>query len=157
MSRNREEFLKLASVKTSTFKVPSLNDYEILMKELTIAESNEFRDIYLTDETPNKHQAIVYACRCSCIEPEFFTDEQLKDLGVAGNSAVMEIWNEIPLIGKNKDEREEYFKKLNETLKADETAKSEEETKKLKKKSVNSSSNQFSNLAIKRLLNQKKL
>lgn len=145
--RNREDFLKLASVKTSTFKVPSLNDYEILMKELTIAESNEFRNIYLSDETSNKHEAIVYACRCSCIEPEFFTDEELKNLGVAGNNAVMEIWNEIPLIGKSKDERDEYFKKLNETLKAnealkaDESVKSDEEEKKPKKKSVNSSSN----------------
>ena len=77
--RNREEFLKLASVKTSTFKVPSLNNYEILMKELTIAESNEFREI-MSDENKKPIDAIMFACRCSCVEPTFFTDEELKKL-----------------------------------------------------------------------------
>lgn len=140
--RNREEFLKLASVKTSTFKVPSLNNYEILMKELTIAESNEFREI-MSDENKKPIDAIMFACRCSCVEPTFFTDEELKNLGVSGNNAVMEIWNEIPLIGKTKDEREEYHNKMSETLKADDSAepKTKEEISKGKKKSENSSSN----------------
>ena len=34
----------------------------------------------------------------------------------------MEIWNEIPLIGKTKDERRKYHNKMSETLKADDSA-----------------------------------
>lgn len=142
MSRNREEFLKLASVKTSTFKVPSLNDYEILMKELTISESNEFREI-MSDKDKKPLDAIIFACRCACVEPTFFTDDELKNLGKSGDVAIMEIWNEIPLIGKTKDEREEYHNKMSETLKADVSAepKTKEEISEGKKKSENSSSN----------------
>lgn len=142
MSKNREEFLKLASVKTSTFKVPSLNGYEILMKELTIAESSEYGEI-VSDKSKKPLDAIIFACRCSCVEPIFFTDDELKNLGKSGDTAIVEIWNEIPLIGKTKDEREEHHNKMSEALKADISAepKTKEEISKGKKKSENSSSN----------------
>lgn len=139
MSKNRSEFLKLASVKTSTFKVPSLKDYEITMKELTITESEEFAKIAKKD----MQSAIIYACRCSCVEPEFFTDEELKNLGVTSRIATMEIYMEIPLIGKTSEEREEYKKILEENFKKQKEAEKEptkEEVKKPSEKSESSSS-----------------
>lgn len=137
--RNREEFLKLASTKISNFKVPSLNNYEVTLKELTIAESKEFGEIA---KTKDMQKAIIYACRCSCVEPEFFTDEELENLGSNGLNATMEIYSEIPLIGKTEEEREEYKKKLAENAKSiEEKETSKEDEKKQLKKSENSSSN----------------
>lgn len=140
MSRNREEFLKLAGVRTSDFKVPSLKNYEVTLRELTIAESKEFGDIAKNKDI---QEAIIYACRKSCVEPEFFTDEELKDLGTTGSNAIMEIYMEIPLVGKTKDEREEYAKRLAESAKAGAEKKevSKEDEKKQKKKSEISSLN----------------
>jgi hypothetical protein len=120
--RNREEFLKLASLKQSTFKVPSLDNYEILMRELTIAESDKFNQVRDEDGI---NKAIIHACRCSCIEPEFFTNEELETLGRSGQNAIMEIFSEIPLVGKSKKQREEYLKNLKEISKADSKEKEE--------------------------------
>jgi hypothetical protein len=127
--RNREEFLKLASLKQSTFKVPSLDNYEILMRELTIAESDKFNQMRDEDGIS---KAIIHACRCSCIEPEFFTDEELETLGRSGQNAIMEIFSEIPLVGKSKKQREEYLKNLKEISKADSKEEASEEDKEKK-------------------------
>lgn len=112
MANNRSEFLRLASTKQSTFKVPSLENYEVTLRELTIAESKQFVEIGKDD----MEKAVIYACRCSCIAPEFFTDDELKSLGAAGRNAINEIYMEIPLIGKTKEEREEFLKSINENI-----------------------------------------
>lgn len=128
MPNKREDFLKLASVRTQDFKVPSLNNYEIKMKELTVSESKQFSEIMNKDGI---QQAINYACRCTCVEPEFFTDEELENLGSNGVNARMEIYMEIPLIGKNDEEREAYKNRIAELSKEkEEEKKSVEEVKK---------------------------
>jgi len=137
MTISREELLKLTMIKTSVFKVPSLNGAEIKLRELTIAEAKEFGRIATEIDM---QQAILHACKCSFVEPSFFTDEELEQLGNVGNHVIMEVFNEIPLIGKNQEEREEHLKKINETLKT-ETEEKKEPKKPMPKKSENSSLN----------------
>ena len=138
MTISREELLKLTTVKTSVFKVPSLKGAEIKLRELTIAEVKEFGRIATEIDM---QQAILHACKCSFVEPSFFTDEEMELLGNIGNNVIMEVFNEIPLIGKNKEEREEHLKKINETLKTETAEEKKEPKKPMPKKSENSSLN----------------
>lgn len=102
MAITKEEFLKLASTKQENFKVPSLGNAEITIRELTIAESNKINE--MSREKKPIDEIIKFACKCSCVEPEFFTDEELEGLGQTGNQAILEIYMQIPLIGKTKEQ-----------------------------------------------------
>lgn len=102
MAITKEELLKLASTKQENFKVPSLANAEITIRELTIAESNKINE--MSREKKPIDEIIKFACKCSCVEPEFFTDEELEGLGQTGNQAILEIYMQIPLIGKTKEQ-----------------------------------------------------
>lgn len=129
MAISKEQLLKLASVRQQSFKVPSLENAEILMRELTVAESTKINEMSM--EKKSIQDIIFYACKCSCVEPEFFTDEELQQLGAVGNQAIMEIYMEIPLIGKNEDDRLKYRETLDKNLKKQkEKSTKEEEVKK---------------------------
>lgn len=129
MAISKEQLLKLASVRQQVFKVPSLENAEILMRELTVAESTKINEMSI--EKKSIQDIIFYACKCSCVEPEFFTDEELQQLGAVGNQAIMEIYMEIPLIGKNEDDRAKYRETLDKNLKKQkEKSTKEEEVKK---------------------------
>lgn len=129
MAISKEQLLKLASVRQQVFKVPSLENAEILMRELTVAESTKINEMSI--EKKLIQDIIFYACKCSCVEPEFFTDEELQQLGAVGNQAIMEIYMEIPLIGKNEDDRAKYRETLDKNLKKQkEKSTKEEEVKK---------------------------
>lgn len=129
MAISKEQLLKLASVRQQVFKVPSLENAEILMRELTVAESTKINEMSM--EKKSIQDIIFYACKCSCVEPEFFTDEELQQLGAVGNQAIMEIYMEIPLIGKNEDDRTKYRETLDKNLKKQkEKSTKEEEVKK---------------------------
>lgn len=140
MAISKEQLLKLASVRQQTFKVPSLENAEILMRELTIAEATKINEMS-TEKKPIK-DIILYACKCSCVEPEFFTDEELEQLGALGNQAIMEIYSEIPLVGKNEEDRAKYQKVLEkniQSLQEKEKPTKEEEEKKRKRSGSSSS------------------
>lgn len=113
MSKN---LLSLCFIKEGTFKPSSLGgSQEIKIRELTIAESEEFRNIF-NDKTKTQRDAMFYAVKCAMVEPVFFSDEELEKLNITGLNLIQEIYGEIPLIGKTKKERDDYFKKIKETI-----------------------------------------
>ena len=104
-------------IKEEKFKPIALggND-EIIIRQLTISESQEFREI-LQDDTKTQNDAMFYAVKCSMVKPEFFTDEEIKKLNIIGFNLIKEIYSELPLIGKTKKEREEYTKNIEKLIK----------------------------------------
>ena len=104
-------------IKEEKFKPIALggND-EITIRQLTISESQEFREI-LQDDTKTQNDAMFYAVKCSMVKPEFFTDEEIKKLNIIGFNLIKEIYSELPLIGKTKKEREEYTKNIEKLIK----------------------------------------
>ena len=104
-------------IKEEKFKPIALggND-EITIRQLTISESQEFREI-LQDDTKTQNDAMFYAVKCSMVKPEFFTDEEIKKLNIIGFNLIKEIYSELPLIGKTKKEREEYVKNIEKLIK----------------------------------------
>jgi hypothetical protein len=104
-----KNLLSQCFIKQGTFKPVSLDStIEVTIRELKISENEEFRKI-LTDDTKTQKDAMFYAVKCSMIEPKFFSDEDLENLSMTGFNLITEIYNEIPLIGKSKKERAQYF------------------------------------------------
>lgn len=104
-------------IKKGTIKPISLGgESEISIRELNINEVSEFRKI-ISDESATQNDAMFYAVKCAMVEPEFFSDEQLKELNATGLALIQEVFNEIPLIGKTKKEREKYFKTIEDLAK----------------------------------------
>ena len=131
MSKN---LLSQCFIKEGKFKPQILGgETEITIRELLVSEAEEFRRLLVEE---NQKSAMYYAVKCSMVEPSFFTDKELDKLNMIGATLIQEIFAEIPLIGKNKKEREDYFKKVEELTKAkienetDVKAEVEEEAKK---------------------------
>jgi hypothetical protein len=104
MSKN---LLSPCFIKEVKFKPLSLGGTtEIIIRELNVSENQEFRKI-LQDETKTQTDAMYYAVSCVMVEPKFFTEKELEKLNVTGSNLIQEVFNEIPLIGKTKKEREE--------------------------------------------------
>lgn len=129
------KLLKDCFVKQEKFKPKSLGgETEITIRELTIAEAQEYQEMISGDEH-TQQDAIFYAVKCSMVEPVFFTDEELEQLNATGRNLIYEIHGELPLIGKSTKEREAYFKRLEEYAKKlaekseSETEEDEEEKK----------------------------
>lgn len=129
MKLDRNELLKQITVKQEVFEVPSWNNAEVTMRQLTIAETTKYIQM-IKDKKPIE-DAIKYACQCSMIEPKFFTDEELKNLNQEGIMGINEIFANIPTIGKSKEEKEKILNQLNDTSKTPvkELTKEEEEKK----------------------------
>lgn len=129
MAISKENLLKLVNLKEEVFEVPSWNS-EVVVRELTIAESQVYYQMIKDDN--NIEDIVKYACNCTMVEPQMFTDEEMKNLNAVGISGLNEIFSNIPVIGKTKEQKEEFFKKQLETLKASQTEKltKEQEEKK---------------------------
>lgn len=129
MKLDRNELLKQITVKQEVFEVPSWNNAEVTMRQLTIAETTKYIQM-IKDKKPIE-DAIKYACQCSMIEPEFFSDEELKNLNQEGIMGINEIFANIPTIGKTKEEKEKILNQLSDTPKTPvkELTKEEEEKK----------------------------
>lgn len=124
-----KDLLGQCTVKQVTFRVPSL-DKEILIRQLTINEVRKIRDLQKKDDfTQNK---IVYeTLRCAMVKPAFFSEKELENLTAIGERVIWEIYQEIPLIGKNEEQRAEYQKMIEKVLKSNSSKdEKEEETEK---------------------------
>ena len=118
-------------IKQAKFKPVSLNGSEITIRELTIDENIRFRELL----TENGHKdAMYYAVKCSMVEPSFFTDKELEKINATGYALINEVFNEIPLIGKSKKEREEYFEKIKNILENQNPSEEDESSKEEEKK-----------------------
>lgn len=127
----KEDLLKLVNLKKEVFEVPSWKS-EVIVRELTIAEATIYYQ--MIKENKPLEEIVKYACRCTMIEPEMFTDEELLKINQDGYNGLNEIFSNIPVIGKTKEEKEDFFKKQIETFKASQEKKpeliKEEEAKK---------------------------
>lgn len=128
MAISKEDLLKLVNLKQEVFKVPSWNS-EVEVRELTIAESKVYNQMRI--EEKSIEEIVKYACKCSMVNPQMFTDEELSKAGQIAVDGLNEIFSNIPVIGKTKEQKEEFFKKQLETFKASnpELTKEEEEKK----------------------------
>ncbi len=129
MAISKENLLKLVNLKEEVFEVPSWNS-EVVVRELTIAESQVYYQ--MIKDGKNIEDIVKYACNCTMVEPKMFTDEEMKNLNTVGIAGLNEIFSNIPVIGKTKEQKEEFFKKQLETFKASQTEKltKEQEEKK---------------------------
>lgn len=129
MAASKEDLFKLIHLKEEVFKVPSWNDMEVITRELTISESQTYYQM-IKDDKPIE-EVIKYALSCSMVEPSMFTDEEISKMNANGINGLNEIFTNIPVIGKTKEQKEEFFKKQNEALKTskEELTKEQEEKK----------------------------
>jgi len=129
MAASKEDLFKLIHLKEEVFKVPSWNDMEVITRELTISESQTYYQM-IKDDKPIE-EVIKYALSCSMVEPIMFTDEEISKMNANGINGLNEIFTNIPVIGKTKEQKEEFFKKQNEALKTskEELTKEQEEKK----------------------------
>lgn len=123
---NKKDLLAKCLTQTAIFK-SSLGD--IKLRQLTIAESEEIGNIQ-KDETKTLRDVMFYTLRKSMVEPEFFTDEELAQLGIKGQEFIYEVFNEIPLIGMSEKDREKYNEKIKKFLES----KKEETDEEIEKK-----------------------
>ena len=130
MAISKEDLLKLVNLKQEVFKVSSWNS-EVEVRELTIAESKVYNQMRI--EEKSIEEIVKYACKCSMVNPQMFTDEELSNAGQIAVDGLNEIFSNIPVIGKTKEQKEDFFKKQLETFKASqnkpELTKEEEEKK----------------------------
>ncbi len=126
-----KNLLSQCFIQEGKFKPKILGEkVELTIRQLTIAETQEFKEI-LKDENKTQKDAVYYAVKCAMVEPPFFSDEELKKLNVVGENLIFEVYGELPLIGKNKKERETYQKQIQELVQeASPEAVSEEEEEK---------------------------
>lgn len=129
MAASKEDLFKLIHLKEEVFKVSSWNDMEVITRELTISESQTYYQM-IKDDKPIE-EVIKYALSCSMVEPTMFTDEEISKMNANGINGLNEIFTNIPVIGKTKEQKEEFFKKQNEALKTskEELTKEQEEKK----------------------------
>lgn len=127
MAISKEDLLKLVNLKQEVFKVSSWNS-EVEVRELTIAESKVYNQMRI--EEKSIEEIVKYACKCSMVNPQMFTDEELSKAGQIAVDGLNEIFSNIPVIGKTKEQKEEFFKKQLETFKASNPKLTKEEEEK---------------------------
>lgn len=127
MTISKEDLLKLVNLKQEVFKVSSWNS-EVEVRELTIAESKVYNQMRI--EEKSIEEIVKYACKCSMVNPQMFTDEELSKAGQIAVDGLNEIFSNIPVIGKTKEQKEEFFKKQLETFKASNPKLTKEEEEK---------------------------
>lgn len=134
---NRSEFLKALTVKQDTIKLETL-DIEVTVRELTLNESakvEEVRKKVISGELTNQ-DLFIETCRYAMVEPEFFSDEELKGLSKSGITILAEIFMRLPEIGMTEEQKVIYKEKLAQSLNetASKVLSKEEEEKKPKTK-----------------------
>lgn len=118
---NRQDLINRLTVKTETFELKSikslgLEDAKATLKELTIAETKEFNNKL---REKGQDEAFLYACRCSMVEPAFFTDDQLKTFSNYATVIINEVITLIPLIGKTQEEKAKYKELMEKVAKSE--------------------------------------
>lgn len=139
----KQDLLNALTVKTEVFEFKSLKalgvaNANITQRELTVSETEQFNKM----RENNAQKAFLYACRCSCVEPEFFTDEELKKLSNQATLVVNEMITNISLIGKTEEEKKKYYELLEKVANSEEKEEpTKEELEKKPERSENSSLN----------------
>lgn len=113
----KDNFLKAVTVKTETIKLDSINQ-EVTIKQLTMNESDEIerlRQKVIKGEADNK-DLIFESCRYAMINPTCPTDEELKDISRTGFEVLTEIYMSIPMIGMTEEQKEDYKKRIVESI-----------------------------------------
>lgn len=132
-------FLKAITVKTEVLKLETINQ-EVEIKQLTMNESDDIerlRQKVIKGEADNK-DLIIQSCRFAMINPTCPTDEELKDISRAGFEVLTEIYMSIPMIGMTEEQKEDYKKRVFESISNQVkkmVSKAETEKKQEKKKS----------------------
>jgi len=129
MAISKEDLLKLVNLKQEVFKVPSWGNSEVIVRELTIAEASIYHQ--MIKDNKSLEEIIKYACKCTMVSPEMFTEEEIKNLNSTATSGLNEIFSNIQVIGKTEQQKEDFFNQQPETLKTSksELTKEEEEKK----------------------------
>lgn len=117
-------FKELLSVKSQEFEIKSIGA-TVKLKQMTIGENKEYSNLLNTGG-----DYAYFALKTCLVEPEMITKEEYDnkdDLSLMANHAFQEIFQNIPLIGKNEKEIEEYKKMILDI--AAENAKKKNKTK----------------------------
>jgi len=139
MAISQNEFDKLCSVQTEEFAIGVLEaigakNNIVKLRELTIAEDNKAKEILKDTKNKNAHIDMIYfRCKCSMVEPKFFSEATIKKLNANAQPLIFEIFSRIALIGKTKEQKEEYDKLIISQL-DDLSTKKEPTKKELEKK-----------------------
>ncbi len=123
---NKEDLLAKCLTKTEIFKT---SHGEVKLRQLTISESEEVVKIQ-SDETKEFNDIVYHMVKCSMVEPLFFTEKELESLSMVAHGFIMEIFNEIPLIGLDEKERKKQEEKLKELSKKIKNEAEEDKAKK---------------------------
>ena len=130
MILNKNDISVIRNLKQEVFEVPEWNG-EVVVRELSITEAEKYKEM-ISEDKPLQ-DIIQYACSCTMLEPTMSADEDLTDASPTYILGLNQIFNNIPVIGKTKEQKEEFYKKQLETFKASqkkpELTKEEEEKK----------------------------
>lgn len=130
MILNKNDISVIRNLKQEVFEVPEWNG-EVVVRELSITEAEKYKEM-ISEDKPLQ-DIIKYACSCTMLEPTMSADEDLTDASPTYILGLNQIFNNIPVIGKTKEQKEDFFKKQIETFKASqkkpELTKEEEEKK----------------------------
>lgn len=132
-------FLKAITVKSEVLKLETINQ-EVEIKQLTMNESDEIERLRqkVVKGESNDKDLIIQSCRFAMINPTCPTDEELKDISRTGFEALTEIYMSIPMIGMTEEQKEDYKKRVVESISNQVkkmVSKAETEKKQEKKKS----------------------
>lgn len=115
MRLNNEDLLRLRNLKQEVLEVPSWGG-KVIVRELSITEGMKYKE--MMDSNCDLRQIIQYAVSCTMLEPTISPDEDLTNVSPSYINGLDFIFNNIQVIGKTKEQKEEFFKKENATFKA---------------------------------------
>jgi len=110
-------FLKAITVKQETVKIESIGQ-DVTIQQLTMNQSDEIeilRQKVIKGEAKD-NELIIQSCRYAMVEPICPSDEELRDMSQLGFQTLVEIYMAIPMIGMGDEEKEDYKKKVVESI-----------------------------------------
>lgn len=114
MRLNNEDLLRLRNLRQEVLEIPEWNG-EVVVRELSISEAAKYREMINNNDSLS--DVIKYACSCTMLEPTMSVDEDLTNVSESYAKGLNRIFSNIPLIGKTKEEKEEFLKKQAEISK----------------------------------------
>ncbi len=128
----KENLLKNCFVQEGTFESKVFPGEVITIKQATVKEKMDY-DKIVKENPQDREKSLFFAVEKALISPSNFFTSNMENLTETGLSFIYEVFEQIPLIGKTKKEKEEYakeYKKAVEEYLENLENKNEEDTKK---------------------------
>jgi len=140
MQLTKDDFLKTLTVQTETVQLDTMGGAEIVIRDLTMQEDEDIKKLQakVRDNEVDGLEVLKQVCKYALVQPQFFTDEELKQLNKKATPVLWEIYLRVQEIGLTEEQRVTFRENLNNQAKELESV---EDVEKKKKSGKNLSSN----------------